>query len=179
VQIHDFESMYISGLEEASAIEGLLVAALPTFIDAADDDELRETFRAHHAETRIQLERINVLLDCHGVKSAATNDGAIAALVADARDAAASMERGALRDTVLIGLAQRIEHEEIAIYGTLAAYAKILGRHDEKRTLGAILEEERSADEDLSEIADALVNPRAAALMMPVPADADFRVVAA
>ncbi|MGE0459538.1 MAG: ferritin-like domain-containing protein [Bauldia sp.] len=179
MQIHDFESMYISGLQEARAIEELLIAALPTLIDAADDAELRDTFRAHHLETQVQLERINVILDCHGVKATSTTDGAIAALVADARDVASTMERGALRDTILIGLAQRIEHEEIAIYGTLAAYAKLLGRHDEKRTLGAILEEERAADEDLSEIADALVNPRAAAMIMAVAAEADLRVVAA
>lgn len=179
MQINDFESMYVAGLQEARAIEELLAQALPIFIDAADDPELRETFLAHHAETKIQLERVNVLLGCHGATAEAETDGAIAALVSDAREAAATLERGALRDTVLIALAQRIEHAEIAVYGTLAAYAKLLGRHDEKRTLGAILEEERAADEDLSEIADALVNPRAADLVMPAGAGSGYRIAAA
>src|SRR5262245_34684926 len=58
VQIHDFETMYISGLCEAASIEELQLKALPVFIDAADDEELRDEFRAHHAETRIQLERV-------------------------------------------------------------------------------------------------------------------------
>jgi len=62
----------------------------------------------------------------------------------------------------MIGALQRIQHYLIATYGTLAAYAKILGRHDEKRILGAILEDERAFDEDLTVIASSILVPDAA-----------------
>lgn len=162
MQIHDFETMYIAGLQEARSIEEMLIEALPRLADAADDRELADTFRAHHAETRVQLERVKDILDRYNASTPGGTGGTIEAMIQLAENATATMERGALRDATLISLSQRIEHYEMAIYGTLASYAKLLGRHEDKRTLGAILEEERAADEDLTDIADGLVNPHAA-----------------
>jgi ferritin-like metal-binding protein YciE len=79
------------------------------------------------------------------------------ALLSQAIHAGDGIDPGALRDTAIIAAAQRIQHFRIATYGTLAAYAKLLHHHDEKRVLGAILEEERAIDEDLTVIATDLI----------------------
>lgn len=174
MQIRDFETLYIAGLEEARSLEDLLVVVLPVLADAADDKQLADAFRTHHSETRIHLEKVEELLARYGERTfTAKAPCTIEAVLSAAAEAAATMERGALRDAAMIALAQRIEHQEIAIYGTIAAYAKQLGRHDEKVILGTILEEERCADDDWSDIADLMVNPRAAGSTAARPASAN------
>jgi ferritin-like metal-binding protein YciE len=74
------------------------------------------------------------------------------------------MPKGPLRDAAMIASAQRIEHYEICVYGTLATYAKGLGLPEDKKILGSILEEEKAADEALTDIATGIVNPQALAV---------------
>ncbi len=171
MKVNDFETMYLTGLQEARGLEETLLQALPKLADAADDRELAETLRSHLAETRTHFDRIRDLLARNSAMATAPADASIGAIVALAETTIATMRPGPVRDVTLIALVQRIEHQEIAIYGTLAAYAKMLGRHDEKRVLGAILEEERGADEDLTDIAVRLVSPPATS----VPLRADGR----
>ncbi len=155
----DFETMYVGGLQEAEALAATVAEGLTELHTQADDPELRETLRAHAIDARANAIKLKSLLNCHGRLLDADVDASVDALFALARHAMATTERGSLRDMALISLVQRIEHHEIAIYGTLAAYAKILGRQDEKLALGAILEEDRATDEDLTAIAARLAQP--------------------
>ncbi len=164
MKIHNFESMYIAELREARCLEELLLKAWPAMADAADDSELKDTFRSHSAETSRQLDKLQEILDRNAAPAGVLKDCMTEAMIDKANDIIANIDRGPLRDAALISIAQRIEHYQIAIYGTLATYAKMLGRHDEKRMLGAILEEERAVDGDLSDIADDVVNPHALAV---------------
>lgn len=164
MKIQNFETMYIAELREARCLEELLLNAWPAMADAADDPELKDAFLAHTAETARQLDRIEEILVRNGGPADILKDCMTEAMIDKANDIIATIDRGALRDAALISIAQRIEHYQIAIYGTLASFAKLLGRHDEKRMLGAILEEERAVDVDLTDIADDVVNPHALAI---------------
>ena len=155
----DFAALYVAGLQEARGLEEMLIQAMPRLIEAAEDRDLVETLRAHLTETRKQHDRVRELAERNGASGTAPRDPAIAAMIATAEASTLRLARGDARDAMLIALAQRIAHYEVAVYGTLAAYAKTLGRHDEKRVLAAILEEERAADDDLSDVAVALVDP--------------------
>lgn len=159
VKTNDFETMYVAGLQEAEALAMTVAEGLTELHSSADDPELRETLRAHAIDARGNAIRLKSLLNCHGRILDAEVDGSVDALFALARHAMATTERGPLRDMALISLVQRIEHHEIAIFGTLAAYAKVLGLQDEKVALGAILEEDRATDEDLTAIATRLAVP--------------------
>jgi ferritin-like metal-binding protein YciE len=161
MEIRDFQTMYLTELQEARSLEALQIDALPVMVDAAEDRELSDAFCAHLAETRAQLDQLDAILKRHASAAPGPATASAQAIVAEAKAIADNFERGPLRDAALIAWAQRIEHLEIALYGTLATYAKLLGWHEEKRILGGILEEERATDEDLSDIATMLVNPHA------------------
>ena len=159
MKIQDFEAMYIADLQLARDNAHALVKALPKLAQAAQDPELAEAFGALLSETSRQLDQLDQLLSLPDDPAAHDGDEAIVGLIAKALHVASETAPGPLRDAALIAAAQHIQHYEIATYGTLAAYAKILGRHDQKRILGAILEEERAIDEDLTVIAAGLLDP--------------------
>jgi ferritin-like metal-binding protein YciE len=102
------------------------------------------------------------LVQRHG-RTERESDGSMRAMIAEAEKMIARMPPGAVRDAELIASTQRIEHYEIAVYGTLATYAKGLGLPEDKKILGAILEQEKAADEALTDIATGVVNPKAIA----------------
>jgi ferritin-like metal-binding protein YciE len=154
--IRDFEAMYVADLHRAREDAKALIAALPKLANASADPELAAAFKAHLTETSQQLDRLDRMAADYGTPAAAA-DGAMAALLSQAIHAGDGIDPGALRDTAIAAAAQRIQHYRIATYGTLAAYAKQLHHHDEKRILGAILEEERAIDEDLTVIATDLI----------------------
>jgi ferritin-like metal-binding protein YciE len=159
VKTTDFETMYVAGLQEAEALALTVADGLMDLYPQADDPELRETLRAHAIEAGQNAIKLKSLLDCHGRLLDVELDGAVDGLFALARHAMTTTERSPLRDMALVSLVQRVEHHEIAIYGTLAAYAKVLGRQADKLALGAILEEDRATDEDLTAIASRLAQP--------------------
>jgi ferritin-like metal-binding protein YciE len=156
--MHDLETMYIADLSQARDDARMLVGALSELAQAADDPELTEAFRVHVSETSRQIDRLGQFEAARG-RDAAEADDAMAALIAKALRTIAAGEKSVMRDTAMIAAAQRIQHYLIATYGTLAAYAKLLGRHEEKRILGAMLEDERAFDEDLTVIATSLLEP--------------------
>jgi ferritin-like metal-binding protein YciE len=160
--IHTFEELYVAELDEARSVEEMLVRTLSDMAKAADNPELKRAFEEHLEETRTHLARMEELSHRHG-RSALESDGSMRAMVAEAEKMIARLAPGAIRDAELIASAQRIEHYEIAVYGTLATYAKGLGLPEDKEVLGAILEQEKAADEALTDIATGVVNPKAMA----------------
>lgn len=155
--IKDFEAMYVADLHRAREDAKALIAALPKLANASADPELAAAFKAHLTETSQQLDRLDHMAADYKAPAAASDGAAMEALLSQAVHAGDGIDPGALRDTALIAAAQRVQHYRIATYGTLAAYAKQLRHHDEKRILGAILEEERAIDEDLTVIATDLI----------------------
>jgi ferritin-like metal-binding protein YciE len=161
MNIDHFREMYQAELQEARSVEAQLTAALAKMAEAADNAELREAFEAHLEETRGHQRSVENLLKQLGASPSEHEDQAMRAMIQEAEKMMGMVEPGPLRDAALIASAQRIEHYEIAVYGTLATYAKCLGLEDQKQTLADILEEEKDTDEDLSDLADGIINPAA------------------
>ena len=161
MNIDRFREMYQAELQEARSVETLLIEGLPKMAEAADNPELRQAFQTHLEETRGHQRSLDAILKKLGASPQEHEDQAMRALVNEAEKMIGMVEQGPLRDAALIASAQRIEHYEIAVYGTLATYAKCLGLDDQKQALADILEEEKSTDEKLSDLADGIINPSA------------------
>lgn len=155
----DFEAIYFADVADARLTAHSLVEALPGVADAVSDPELADTLKAKLFEASEQVEELHALAPDLGEPAATQSDEAIVGLIARMLHILSAVGRGPVRDTALIAALQQVQHHQIATYGTLAAYAKILGRHDEKRIFGAMLEEERATDEDLTHIAAGLLEP--------------------
>jgi ferritin-like metal-binding protein YciE len=163
MHLDDFRGMYNAELQEARSLEAQLVNALPKMADAAENQALSDAFRMHLEETRGHQRGVEGILKKLGVSATEHDDQSMHTLIDETAKMIDMTDRGPIRDAALIASAQRVEHYEIAVYGTLATYAKWLGRDDDKQTLADIMEEEKNADEKLSELADGTINPTAAA----------------
>ncbi len=161
MQIERFREMYIAELQEALSVEGMLAEALTRMSEAAENGALKEAFRLHREETRAHGEQVEAILKRLKAAPKEHSDQAMQAIIREAEKMMEMTEPGPLRDAALIASAQRVEHYEIALYGTLATYANSLGLEEDQRQLGDILEDEKATDEELSDIAEGIVNPSA------------------
>jgi ferritin-like metal-binding protein YciE len=162
MNVDSFREMYVAELQELRSVEAQLTEALPKMAEAANHPELRQAIRSHLEETRSQRDRLDEVLRRHGAEPREHVDQAMGAIVREADKWAKMVQDADLRDAGLIASAQRVEHYEIAVYGTLATWAKQLGLDEDQRALHAILDEEKRADEKLTGLAKRIVNPDAA-----------------
>jgi len=163
MNVENFRAMYKAELQEACSVEAQLVQALPKMAEVANSDRLKQALRMHLEETRGHQQRVEQLLRAHGAEARDHTDQSMQAMIREAEKWAGMVQEPALRDAGLIASAQRVEHYEIAIYGTLATWAKQLGLDEDVRTLHEILEQEKEADNKLTDLAKANVNPTAQA----------------
>jgi ferritin-like metal-binding protein YciE len=162
VDIKDFKDMYLAELQEARSLEEMLIGALPKMAEKAQDSGLKQALQSHLDQTRSHRERLEEILGRHGAAGEHHTDQSMQVLISEAEKMVDMVNDGPVRDAALISSAQRIEHYEIALYGTLASYADSLGLGDDKQVLHDILEQEKTADEMLSELAVGSVNAEAA-----------------
>ncbi len=162
MNVDSFRQMYIAELQELRSVEEELVQALPKMANMAEHPDLKEALDTHLNETRSQRDRLDALLRKHGEDPREHRDGSMQAIISEASRWVEMVEDRDLRDAGMIASAQRIEHYEIAVYGTLATWAKQLGLDEDQRTLHAILEEEKRTDDKLTSLAKQIVNPEAA-----------------
>jgi ferritin-like metal-binding protein YciE len=162
MQIKNFKDMYIAELQELVSVESQLDIALKRMADAASHASLKRELLRHRGETKEQSKRLQSILQNHGAKLRAHTDQAMEALVNETEKMLALLE-GELRDAGLIASAQKLEHYEIAAYGTAAALAGQLELRDDQRMLHDSLEEERKADAALTKLAKGEVNQAAVA----------------
>jgi ferritin-like metal-binding protein YciE len=160
MNINDFREMYIAELQEACNMEDMLVGALPKMAEQAKHERLRQAFQSHLEETKGHKQKVEGILQRHGA-SKEHKDQSMQTLIGEAEKMSKMVGDGPLREAAMIASAQRIEHYEIALYGTLASYAEMLGLEDDKNALASILEEEKEADEKLSDLAFGVINPEA------------------
>ncbi|PYR66517.1 MAG: ferritin-like domain-containing protein [Acidobacteria bacterium] len=138
--------LYAAELHDLMNAEKQLAAELPIMAGRATSARLQRALEEHHAETKIQIERLRLLLEQLNEPPRAVPSGAVAALIEDARRRLDDAERGETLDAALIAAAQRIEHWEMATYGTARSYAEALGDYDAVRILQQTLDEEGHAD---------------------------------
>ncbi|MXQ14789.1 ferritin-like domain-containing protein [Microvirga makkahensis] len=162
MNIDDFRQMYVTELQELRSVEAQLVDALPKMTDMANHPELKQAIQDHLQETRSQQDRLDEILRRCSAEPREHVDQSMQAIVREAEKWARMVQDPDLRDAGLIASAQRVEHYEIAVYGTLATWAKQLGLDEDLQALHAILEEEKRTDEKLTGLAKRIVNPDAA-----------------
>jgi ferritin-like metal-binding protein YciE len=158
----EFQGQYVIELQELANMESQLDEALKRMADAATHPALKKELMRHREETKEQSKRLQSILQNHGAKLRAHTDQAMEALVNETKKMLSLLE-GDLRDAGLIASAQKLEHYEIAAYGTAAALAGQLGLRDDQRLLHDSLEEERKADAALTKLAKSEVNQNALA----------------
>jgi ferritin-like metal-binding protein YciE len=141
--------------------EQQLIKALPRMAKAAQSDELRDAFESHLRETEQQSDRIEEALEAIGESLRRKKCRGMEGLLSEAKEMMGDYKNDPAIDAVLIAGAQKVEHYEIASYGTLCAWAEQMGHARALEFLRTSLEEEKAADEKLTRIAENAANPHA------------------
>jgi ferritin-like metal-binding protein YciE len=151
---------FISELKKSHDAEAQLIEALQLAVRASTTPELRDAFSNHLEQTKDHATRVQMMLDGLGEKPEGTTQGTkclgIKSLVAEIEELQHGDLSSNVRDSALIAYAQRIEHYEIAVYGTLRDYASALGERETASQLQNILEEEQEADHQMTKIGQAI-----------------------
>lgn len=159
--MHHLKDLFWDEIDDLCDAEDQILDALPEMIEAASDETLRSALEEHLEETRQQRERLKELLDRHDREYSGETCEGMQGLIEEGEEV---LEKGGdpeVRDAGIIASAQRVEHYEIAGYGTARTYAQQLGDEFGAELLQETLEEESSADEKLSRIAVENVNRQA------------------
>ena len=159
--VDSLERLFIHLLGELYRTEHELVPALAAMAGKATDPDLRAAFEQHRLETVGHIERLERVFRSIGNSPRARGSSVVATITAESARLLKHRVDPDVRDAWLIATAQRIEHQEIAGYGTARAYAETLGDRDAVNLLQQTLEEERMADEKLTRLAQRFVNSRA------------------
>lgn len=158
------KDLFIDELKDIYWAEKHLAKALPKMAKAATSEELRSAIQQHLTETENQIERLNQVFATIGRKAAGKKCEAMEGLVEEGKHMMEETEDGSMtRDAAIISSAQKIEHYEIASYGTLRTLANTLGMTDAASLLEETLNEEKSTDVKLTQIAEGFVNESAKA----------------
>ena len=163
MELATFRDMFIAELQELVSVEEQLTECLQRMEDAASHPALKDALARHGGETRMQLDRLVAILQKHGADPKAHTDQAMQALAKEAEKMLTLLKGNDLRDAGLIASAQKLEHYEIAAYGTAAALAGQLELRPEQKVLHRSLEEEKKFDMLLTKLAKGEVNPDALA----------------
>jgi ferritin-like metal-binding protein YciE len=151
---------FLDEIRDIYHAEKQLLKALPKLAKAASDTELRGALENHLAETENQVSRLEQVFELVGEKPETKTCAGMAGIIEEGSDALGE-ESGPVLDAMIIASAQRAEHYEIAAYGTVAAWAEGLGYTDAAELLRETLDEEKTADETLTGIAEAGINAAA------------------
>jgi ferritin-like metal-binding protein YciE len=163
MEITNFKELYIAELQELISVEQQLGTALGQMAEAASHSSLKDAFRQHRQETVVQGERLRSLLNKHGANPQLHTDQAMKALISETEKMGSILKGDNLRDAGLIASAQKIEHYEIAAYGSAAALAGQLDMREDQKLLHDTLEEEKRTDQLLSTLAKREINQDAVA----------------
>ena len=160
MKLASLEELYIDELKDLYNAEKQLVKALPKMAKAASSEDLREAFQEHLEVTKGQVTRLEQIFEELGVAPRGKKCKGMEGLIEEGAEMMSEDAAPAVKDAALISAAQRVEHYEIAGYGTLRTYAETLGYEDAAELLQRTLDEESQANEKLTEIS-ASVNEEA------------------
>jgi|ERR1700749_1273305 len=148
------ECLLKKGLKAMYSAETQLIEALPEMAKAAESEELQDAINNHLQETKRHAERLEKIFSKLGIdKSEVKKCLVMESLINEGKKLIEDFEEGPVRDSALIMAAQKVEHHEIAAYGSLCELADVLGYHKIDDILDRTLEEEENADETLTDIA--------------------------
>ncbi|MGA0557953.1 ferritin-like domain-containing protein [Larkinella sp. VNQ87] len=155
----ELKELFVDELKDIYWAEKHLTKALTKMAKSATSDQLRGAFETHLAETENQVKRLEQVFEAVGEKASAKKCEAMEGLIEEAEELIKDTEDGGLtRDVALISAAQKVEHYEIASYGTLKTLAGVLGYPEAVKLLEATLGEEKKTDSLLTDIAESSIN---------------------
>src|SRR3954452_7610610 len=157
--LHD---AFIDELRDTYDAEKQLTKALAKLAKAASNPKLREAFESHLEETQGQIERLEQVFASLDEKVRGKHCDGIAGIIEEGKSVMEEDFDEATMDACLIAAGQRAEHYEMAAYGTLVAWARVMGHTEAERLLQEILDEEKAADQKLTELAEGGINQEAA-----------------
>ena len=157
--LHD---AFLDELRDTYDAEKQLTKALPKMVKAAHSPTLREAFESHLEETRQQIERLEQVFESLDEKASGKHCDGMAGIVEEGQSIMEEDFDEMTADACLIAAAQRVEHYEMAAYGTLVAWARVMGHTEAADLLQETLDEEKAADEKLSSLAEGGINQDAA-----------------
>ena len=161
-KIDSLDTLLVEQLRDIYDAERRLTKAIPKMVKAATNEDLSSALKNHLGETEKQVTRLEEAFRILGEVPSAKACAGMRGIIEEGEEhVGEEYEDDSLRDAVIIGSAQRVEHYEIAAYGTAIAHARMLGRDDVADLLDQSLAEEKNADETLSEVAETCVNVEA------------------
>jgi ferritin-like metal-binding protein YciE len=163
-QIKDFQSLYNLQLRYLLSTENQIVKGLKSMIEHATDPQLQQAFQSHLQETEVHAQRLEKMIaEVNAGDVDDKKDPIIAALIGSGENIVSESDEGPVRDAGLLASAQKVEHYEIASYGSARDWAKILGLTQHAELLQRTLNEEKHADELLTSISQRANTTAAAA----------------
>ena len=158
--LHD---LFIHELKDIYSAEKQLVKALPKMAKAASSEKLREGIKEHLEQTEEQVERLEQIFESLDATARGIKCAAMEGLIKEGSEVMHEDAEPAVKDAALIAAAQKVEHYEIAAYGTLVTFASLMGHDEAQRLLETTLEEEKETDRKLTELAESEINVAAQA----------------
>lgn len=154
MKLNSLHDVYVHQLKDLYSAEKQIIEALPKMAQAASSDELRAAFEKHLRQSETHLERVHQVLDELDVNPGNVKCDGMEGLIKEGEDAIKTGGQAAAKDAMLISAAQRVEHYEIAGYGSVRTYANLLGYSEAADLLQATLDEEGETDKKLTQLAE-------------------------
>jgi len=173
MKLDTLKTLYTNELRDLYNAEGQQLKALPKMAKAASSDELKDAFEKHLEQTKSHVERLEEVFEDIGEKPKGKTCRAMKGLIEEGSEILQEDGEESVIDAGIIVAAQKVEHYEIAGYGTVRTFAQLLGKDRSAELLQTTLEEESEANELLNKLAEDIVNPEA--LMEPELAGASSR----
>jgi len=159
--LKSLEDLFVHELRDLHSAEKQLIKALPKMAKAASSDKLRHGVEEHLEQTRQHEDRLDQILKQLGKSSRGSRCEGMEGLIEEGQRVIDEDAEPHVKDAALISMAQRVEHYEIAGYGTARTYARLLGHAEAEDLLQKTLDEERATDEQLTELAMSEINVEA------------------
>lgn len=157
-QENPLQELFMDELKDIYWAEKKLTKSIPKMVKAACNEELITALQEHLQETTEQVERLDKVFELLGEAPKGIKCEGMEGIVTEGEDMMSELQDSPALDAAIIAAAQKVEHYEIASYGTLKTYATQLGHDEVAEILEEILEEEKAADEKLTEVAVSVVN---------------------
>ena len=153
MSVNSIEKLFIEELKDLYSAESQITKALPKMANAATSKDLKKAFENHLRETEDQIERLVQICSILGTNPKGKTCEGMKGVLEEGASMLKAAEEGDVRDAAMIAAAQRVEHYEMAAYGTVRTYAELLGQTQCAKLLDETLEEEKAADQKLTSIA--------------------------
>ena len=161
MKLNSLQTLYVDELRDLYNAENQLLKALPKMAKAASSPELQQAFEEHLNQTQEHVDRLEEIFDKLGQSPKGKKCKAMEGLIEEGSEILEEEGDPSVIDAGIIAAAQKVEHYEIASYGTVRAFANMLGEEDAAELLQQTLDEEGEADKHLTELAEEIVNVEA------------------